>query len=90
MNTENLPFTDRVDRKLVGSAGVGAADSAVRCKERSFYPFVFAVHILQYSFCQRDGGSAGRIHLMDMMSLAHSDVISGKLIHYLCQMLVDS
>ena len=89
MDAENLSFTDRVDRKLVGSAGVGAADGTVRCKERSFYPFVFAVHVFQYAFSQCDGSAAGCIQFMDMMSLAHGDVITGELIHYFCQILVD-
>ena len=49
----------------------------VRCKERSFYPFVFAVHVFQYAFSQCDGSAAGCIQFMDMMSLAHGDVITG-------------
>ena len=68
---------------------VGLHLVTVRGKERSFYPFVFAVHVFQYAFSQCDGSAAGCIQFMDMMSLAHGDVITGELIHYFCQILVD-
>ena len=37
---------------------------------------VFAVHVFQYAFRQCDGSAAGCIQFMDMMSLAHGDVIT--------------
>ena len=90
MKSENLTLTDRADRKFVRGTIVGSANGSVRCKESPFHPFVLTVYLFQNTFRQCNGCSAGGIQLVNMMCLAHGDIVCGELVHDFSQILVES
>ena len=90
MKAEHFSFADRGDRKFIRGAIVGSANGSVRCKESAFHPFVLTVQLFQNTFRQCNGCSAGSIQFVDMMCLAHGDIISRELIHDFSQILVES